>query len=213
MSEENKNNTLEPITGYNTNKAPWPRFWARTIDLILAAIITTAVIPWLLDEHLPGLAKYYRSISENNWLNSSFAIFLWIPLEAILLSRFTTTPGKLMCQIRVTDSHGQPLTFSTALQRTWLASFYGLALNVVLLDLICMAVSWQDIKRYGRPLWDRRLESVVWHKKMSILRIIIMVMLIKIIFYEAYLADEFYDIYTNKTTITSSPQKQDFSGE
>lgn len=94
------------------------------------------------------------------------AAVLWIPVESFLLSRFTTTPGKWLLGIRVTDDLGQPLTYLAAVKRTVLVVCTGAGLGLPALSLLPVlqgTMSWLLYRRTGITLWDRAASSRVVH--------------------------------------------------
>ncbi len=94
------------------------------------------------------------------------AALLWIPVESFLLSRFTTTPGKWLLGIRVTDDLGQPLTYPAAVKRTVLVVCTGAGLGLPALSLLPVlqsTMSWLLYRRTGTTLWDRAAHSRLSH--------------------------------------------------
>lgn len=94
------------------------------------------------------------------------AAVLWIPVESFLLSRFTTTPGKWLLGIRVTDDLGQPLTYPAAVKRTVLVVCTGAGLGLPALSLLPVlqgTMSWLLYRRTGTTLWNRAAHSRLNH--------------------------------------------------
>ena len=94
------------------------------------------------------------------------AALLWIPVESFLLSRFTTTPGKWLLGMRVTDDLGQPLTYLAAVKRTVLVVCTGAGLGLPALSLLPVlqgTMSWLLYRRTGTTLWDRAAHSRLSH--------------------------------------------------
>ena len=91
---------------------------------------------------------------------------LWIPLEAFLLSRWGTTPGKWLLGMSVADALGTPLAFTAALKRSALVLLTGNGLGLpfmLLLPMLQAAMSWVLYRRSGTTLWDRAASSQVLH--------------------------------------------------
>lgn len=98
------------------------------------------------------------------------AAVVWIPVESFLLSRFTTTPGKWLLGIRITDDLGQPLTYLAAVKRTVLAVCTGAGLGLPALSLLPVlqgTMSWLLYRRTGTTLWDRAASSRVVHSPLT----------------------------------------------
>lgn len=93
---------------------------------------------------------------------------LWVPVEALLLSRFGTTPGKWLLGMSVADDLGQALTYPAALKRSALVLVTGNGLGLpfmLLLPMLQGAMSWILYRRSGTTLWDRAAGSQVRHTK------------------------------------------------
>jgi uncharacterized RDD family membrane protein YckC len=96
------------------------------------------------------------------------AAVLWIPAEAWLLHRFTTTPGKWIFGIRVTDDLGQPLQFKAALKRSALvmATGNGMGLpTLFFIPLIQWVIAWIRFQKTGVTGWDFLCASSVVHRQ------------------------------------------------
>ncbi len=139
---------------------PWLRFWARMLDLIFyvfaLAFILTAVAPeptqywaiWAAQHHVPV---------------EPFILLLYIPLEAWVLSRYGTTPGKSLLCIQIRTLAGGLPTFSQAVHRTTQMCLRGLAMGLYVLPLFSML--WWKVRLARHPVttWDERAETRVEH--------------------------------------------------
>src|SRR5215470_14679409 len=74
---------------------PWVRYWARTIDGVL--IGSVLAVPF--DFFFPEEAQSRVAVQ----LTQFAALALWIPIEALLLTTFGSTPGKALLRVRVSD--------------------------------------------------------------------------------------------------------------
>ena len=117
---------LERLKGRETQDAlisdrhPWRRYWARTLDSGLIGVWMLAMFPGALD----GGAKLFQM----QFLALSLAA--QILLEPLLLCSVGGTPGKLLLGIRVTGREGERLTFRRAVGRTFGVLTYGQAFCV-----------------------------------------------------------------------------------
>lgn len=94
----------------NVEKNFWYRALARFCDYCLFFLALGAFTLFLPYFYGP-LFYYYLAIA---------VPFLWIPVEAFLLSKWGTTPGKALFGLSVwRDSHGQKLSFLAALKRSF----------------------------------------------------------------------------------------------
>lgn len=106
---------------------PWRRYIARGLDYslwnglilyILVVIIRLRPVP----EGVPGTLLTIASTA------------LFIPVEAMMLHKFGTTPGKLAMGIRLEYYQGGNLPFSEALERSWQVFIRGMGLGIPLVE-------------------------------------------------------------------------------
>lgn len=105
-------------------KAPWQRFFARELDFTIYSAIATAVLELGFNINTLNcgmgwqLIKYIIPV-----------VIMWLA-EPILLSKFSTTLGKWIFGIRVTDEGGQRLSYEAAKERTATLFWHGLGFYV-----------------------------------------------------------------------------------
>src|SRR5262249_42232269 len=132
---------------------PWRRYFARTIDICIFAIIAS-VLPALFPE-MEG-DKPLRAFV----LNFFISLVIYIVLEAVCLNVFGTTVGKSLYGIRVTTKTGERLRFFTALERSFLVWMRGLGLGIPLVSLITLIHAHTSLSENGQSSWDRDLHSM-----------------------------------------------------
>jgi uncharacterized RDD family membrane protein YckC len=121
------------------------RFWARWFDLYLYAGV------WWFAMWAAG--RDIGATLANPWI----ILFLYVPwfaLEAVLLQRFGTTPGKWLLGLRVVNDDGSLLGTPAAIRRCLRVMFLGIGFGWGVLSLICQLLSVFTTRRLGRPLWD-----------------------------------------------------------
>lgn len=123
---------------------PWVRLWARSIDLCLAGSVC-----WLIWETIgpPVNSKYV--------VTCILSAFLWVPVEAVLLSTWGTTLGKWLLRTTVLDSTGNKLTFSAALSRSLYVWAWGLGIGFPYATLVAELFAYLDLQNKGVTRWDR----------------------------------------------------------
>ena len=139
----------------------WLRWLARTIDEMLWFTLI-----WVVAVST-GWLQLWDYLLRGPLLLIGSAL-LWIPVESLVLSRFSTTPGKWLLGIRVTDDLGQLLTYPAALKRTALAVCTGAGLGLpalMLLPVLQGTMSWLLYRRTGTTLWDRAADSQLIHTR------------------------------------------------
>ena len=116
---------------------PWRRFFARWVDLSLASLIVSFMIVEVLwIRPVPG-----------DFLNAVLAVltaFALVPVEAYMLSRWGTTPGKYMMGMRIEAAEGGFLSWQQALEREWAVLRDGMCFQIPLLTL------WSQLRCYSQ---------------------------------------------------------------
>jgi len=134
-----------PLPGQPGQASYIRRFWARWLDLHLYASV------WWLGMWAAG--RDIESIFGNPWLIYSLYV-PWFVLEALLIHRFATTPGKWLLGIHVLNDDGSQLSLKAATWRSIRVLTIGIGLGWFLLALFCQALSLITARRLGRPIWD-----------------------------------------------------------
>lgn len=137
---------------------PWVRLWARGIDsltVLLFLLIIIFVIPLDISQKILSLI-----------LSPIILIFI----EALLLSKYGTTLGKLILNVKVRNQEGNKLSFKKALHRSFLVWIFGEALGAKTLNTFAHLVAYFRLTRIGKTYWDDKSESTVSHGKIGILK-------------------------------------------
>ncbi|MFZ4767319.1 MAG: RDD family protein [Roseimicrobium sp.] len=154
---------------------PWLRFWARVVDyawftfalsMLAAMAVPSAVLPALqqmMVMHVPV---------------DAVALLLYVPLEAWMLSRWGTTPGRALLRIRVRRLDDGVPQFAQALKRSFQVFVQGMALSLPLLSLFAMAWSRLRLHQKGVTAWDEQNETRVEHGEPEIWRLLALVALV-----------------------------------
>lgn len=124
---------------------PWVRFLARMFDyslffMALAAIRYAIKGPLLID----GIDTH-----------APIEFIVWIPIEALLLWAFKTTPGKLWFRISLKQGRLDRLDFMTALRRAFRIWIRGIGLGIPFINGLCMMVAYHRLKLFQITSWDR----------------------------------------------------------
>lgn len=130
----------------------WRRFWARWLDihLYLAAW-------WLC---LWALGQPVAPALESMWV-MLLQLVPWFIVEAVLLHRWGSTPGKWLMGLRVANDDGTRLTLRAALARSLRVLFAGIGFGWLPLALLCQWFAFSTARRLGKPLWDYQGGHVV----------------------------------------------------
>ncbi len=146
---------------------PWVRYLARTLDTCMC---------WLTLGRVCAVTGLNAEIPP-------FAIvllvpFLWLFMEALLLSTWGTTPGKWLLRTWVADAMGKRLTFADALSRSFSVWFIGLGFDLPVITVITRIVSYCKLKSEGMTSWDREGRCAVIHERIGAPRIAVAVLLV-----------------------------------
>jgi len=143
-----------------TNVRPWVRYWARYLDVSIFSFVFgvfAAIFGWAILEMTDIVLVL-------------LILFLWIFVESILLSTWGITPGKWLLRITIKDKHRKKLTFSNALNRSFMVWFKGLGLGIPIISLFTLIFSYNRLTNRGITSWDEDGYFVVSHKKIGVAR-------------------------------------------
>ena len=153
---------------------PWRRYFAKTIDLWVLGLSPIFIIAVMVAVVFPqasaGLERLFG--------NSLVAIFLlfgsWLFGEALLLSLFGSTPGRLLLGLKVRDARsGARLPFGTAFTRGVLVLVQGMAVGVPIIGLITHLFAYNRLTSTDTTLWDASSGSIVGAQRFGVLRTIV----------------------------------------
>ncbi|HSI61865.1 MAG TPA: RDD family protein [Candidatus Saccharimonadia bacterium] len=139
---------------------PWLRFWARMIDLIWFCCAFFIIVHMLMPEAMKQI-----TIFAVRWYipMEPFILLFYVPVEAWMLSRYGTTPGKSLLRIQVRTLPGALPTFRQAAHRSFLVCIKGLALGLPFISMLVM-LWWKLQLAQARPTpWDETAETRVEH--------------------------------------------------
>ena len=118
-------------------RCPWRRFLARGLDLTFGTLILWAVLSLIFRVNVGNIGAF------GEWLLTFVEWGIWLPIEALLLSRWGTTPGKWIMGIRVEHEDGRKLTFAEAADRTWVVYIKGMGANIPIYNIYRL---WKSYK-------------------------------------------------------------------
>jgi uncharacterized RDD family membrane protein YckC len=140
---------------------PWHRWFARMVDLFCFGVLFGMMIEILA----PGAFARANDIFVNVLLLAA-----WVPVEALLLATFGTTPGKALLRITLGNADGSRLSFGLALDRSFQVWIGGLGLGLPLVALITEVAGYNRLMTHGATTWDNRLGLRVSHAHVSAAR-------------------------------------------
>lgn len=129
------------------------RLMARLLDCAIYGVLYMAVM-------------YALGVPFKMWylFPGPVSILPFIILEALMLSRWGSTPGKAFFGISVMAGNGGKLNFARALQRSIYANFMGMGLFMPTLMIISLPLTYWIMSRWGLAMWDKRCFSLPTQK-------------------------------------------------
>ncbi len=139
---------------------PLSRFLARFLDYSL--FYSLFILP-----------LFFTSLLDNDFIHALCIILVplfWIPLEALLISLFGTTPGKALFGIQIRDAQQQKLSFKTSFKRALFTWIKGLGFNIPIVNVVTGLNQFNTIVKTGKSSIDTSLNIDVYSKKRKTLR-------------------------------------------
>jgi len=150
------NGEIEFIVDRNNFKLvrPWKRCLARLMDIILFEFLCTLVLVFVK----------FPLVDVPDILYAMSILFIWVFVEAILLSTIGTTPGKWFfnIELKVLDS-GKP-SFKRAINRSFSVWFYGLCAGMPILSLLACIIAFLDLEKNAITIWDAQYNFTISNK-------------------------------------------------
>ena len=141
---------------------PWVRLLARFFDYGWFFLLLWAG-RYFLHGHLP-FGKFESFIP--------FEFFVWIPVEAILLTLWGSTPGKYFLKIKLRQGRRFKLNFRTAIKRSFNVWLRGLGMMIPVINGFCLLVAYYRLKTFLTTTWDKEENIVVSHSPIAKWRIV-----------------------------------------
>ena len=169
---QKNDSTLNPTNfGTISPVRPWVRYWARTIDVSIFVLLSDFLLGLISPNYLENIGSFVLGF---------VLIFLYIFVEALLLSAVGNTLGKWMLKVKVNASNSHEITFNNALKRSFNVWLRGCAVGIPIVCAFTSMYCYFDLKRNGITKWDKESGFIVTHEKIGIFRIIIAAVVILI---------------------------------
>lgn len=136
-----------------THVNPWIRFLARFFDYALFFLLLLSTRK-LFHGQLP-FGKYEHLIP--------FEYFVWIPIEALFLSTWGTTPGKFFLKTKLKQGKRTKFEYMTAMKRAFSVWLRGLGMGIPVLNFFCLLMAYNKLKVFHITSWDRDDHVAVTH--------------------------------------------------
>jgi len=129
-----------------TQAHPFRRFIARYLDqMFVSSLVVLVTVVFLR-------VRPYREI--HNTLLSLISVFVCVPVNALCLWLFGTTPGKFATGISIRDLNDRNLTFFTAIKREWGVFRYGNGFFIPIYSIFQLIKSFRTHVNGQELSWD-----------------------------------------------------------
>ena len=155
-----------------SQRRPFVRYAARLLDMAVFSFLAIG---------LGGLLGLQLGPNQALLLEI-FVLALYVPVEAVVMGKFGTTPGKALMRIRVVREDGRPLDMATAMNRAVMVWWRGWGVGVPIVSLVALIVAFSKLMSEGRTTWDRDLHTCVLHGQVGFGRGIAVLILILFLF-------------------------------
>lgn len=155
-----KNGTVRETA---THVSPWIRFLARFFDYALFIFLLGAVR--YLITGTPSLAQYESFVP--------IPFFCWIPIEALFLSTWGTTPGKFFLRTKLIPRRRGKLEYKIALRRSFNVWFRGLGMGIPVINVLCLMVAYHRLNLLRTTSWDVETQTMITHYPIGTWRIVV----------------------------------------
>lgn len=149
LSTSESSETYDP-----TSPVPWRRYFARSIDLTIGVTVLTVIYNALfpygssLYSSIEDISLQYLVIQQVTYI---ILISIYLVIEAGIISRFGTTFGKWLFNIKIYDSEAYDpetnnyLSFSASLKRNFLMFVKGFGLSILLVTTIASFIQYFNV--------------------------------------------------------------------
>ena len=135
---------LRPRRDVGSIALAWKRLLAKCIDFSLTSVLVILLVLWIAPTNVVTVA----------WLFFGGILIGWALLEAYQLSKFGSTLGRSLVQIRLNPIHASNNSFVSYLNRSIALVFYGIALSLPFFTVLAQAVAYKRVREHGSTIWD-----------------------------------------------------------
>ena len=153
---------------------PWVRLWAKYIDLMSFGFIFGFTLVYI------GLGDWI--FKTNDGILGIFFIMCWVPLDALILSRWGTTPGRALLKTKIIH-RGNDMSFLNLFYRSLKVYVRGFGLGLPIVNFITFIVAYLNLKKNKVTSWDQEGDFEVIHEKIGVERLILTILIIVAVIY------------------------------
>jgi hypothetical protein len=139
---------------------PWPRFWAKLVDINVWGIPVALLIGLLFPEFSSRPAFEGAGGSA---LFGALILPFALSIDAVILSAFGNTPGRALVGIRVETIRHERLDLRTAFKRNARVYFFGMAIGFPLAAMFTYLGNFNKLRNGEQTSWDKQLYTRVYN--------------------------------------------------
>lgn len=155
---------------YSVQNAPFVRFLARVIDILLSVLLLEILLGPLLARYMGGTTALQILIP--------LGLVFQILTEPFFMIRFGFTIGKKVLGIAVRDLNGELKSFSGYFIRSLLVLIWGFGFLLPGISLFTLYFSYVRIANGEATKWDEDKETLVLQKKFDFFAVALAIVLI-----------------------------------
>jgi uncharacterized RDD family membrane protein YckC len=150
---------------------PWLRFFARSVDIHIGAILLAVVVGLLLPSLFQANAFFTGQLGTMlfGWLLLPFVMVL----DAIAYALFGNTLGKWTAGIKVKTIAGEKVSFLTYLKRNFRMYIFGYGTGFPFVSLVTMGSNYSRAEGHDVARWDESAGTRPFVKSISTPRLVV----------------------------------------
>ena len=188
--EQNGSGSSMAIFGGPTH--PWRRNFARSVDIAIFSLVTSLLCALFLIRYYPVYLSRAINVMSNPYVAPPLFFLIWIPFEALFISRSDTTPGKWLLGISVTRKNGSRVDFSTAFKRCSDVLRRGLGYWLPVITIFTTYFAYKRLVETGTTMWDETYQTKVRHTDIGNARVILLIVVFVAIGFLGYFRHSFF---------------------
>lgn len=132
---------------------------ARWLDMSVFAVALAVLLHVLSrDGHVLAVDALQRA-EDQVALVFTVMVLAWIPIEAVLLAIFGSTPGKWACSLSLRGEAGIGERLPQMWHRSWRVALQGMVLGIPAVSIIGQVVGMVSFLSRGHSAWDRKAQT------------------------------------------------------
>jgi len=142
---------------------PWPRYWARMLDVTLctSGLAVIVGIAWAFISPVSHGKVFLPGSKNANTMFGWALLPFGMVIDAAMYSIFGNTPGKALLGLRATGIDGGQLSYRKVLRRNFGVYWHGLGTGFPLISLFTLAHEYNVAKTGKLSSWDAAASSKI----------------------------------------------------